>query len=127
MRIDLSVQPGSWIEARTATLAGYNQELVEAAAARGIAPTQLQDADDPARLGLIVPHQLALMHWQVKAWAVTNADGDPLPAPRDVTADDLALCDERVLAAILQAVDQARAGEPAAIPDPNGRPPSSDS
>lgn len=128
-RIDLdpTVQKDAWIDARAVTLAGYNQELLQAAVDLGLGLAQLQDAEDPGRLGLATPHQLALIHWQVKDWHVCNADGEPLPAPRQVTAADLALCADPVLAAVLAAIDQARSGEPIAIPDPNGPAPLSNS
>lgn len=122
MRIDLTEQPGSWVECRAHTLAGYNQDLIHAAVTAGIGLKALQDADDPGRLGLAAAHQLALVRWQVRAWHVCDDDGQWLPAPREVGLEDLALVPEAVLAEILKAVDTARTGEPAAAPiaDPSG-------
>jgi hypothetical protein len=126
MRIDLSaVQADAWVECRTQTLAGYTQEVLRAAAREGVPLTALGDPDDPARAALVPAHQLALIHWQVQAWHVRNADGALLPAPRDVTADDLALVAQPVFAALLAAIDEARRDDEPQDLGPNGSTPSS--
>lgn len=121
--LDPRVQPDAWVDVRSVTLAGYNQEVLDGAVAAGLTLRQLQDEDDPGRLGLASVHQLALIHWQVQAWQIRNVDGEPLPAPGAVTRADLALVAEPVLAAVVRAADEARAGEPS-LP-PNGDAPSS--
>lgn len=117
--IDLAqYQPNAWADIRDGSLYGLNAAMLAAVTAEGLDPETLTKAPKEATMRGSLAVNLALIQHQVRQWHVLDDDGQELPAPRTVTATQLAWCDEALLDAILAAIQTARGVGDALVDDP---------
>jgi len=109
LRIDLSVyQPGAYAVIRKHTLHGLQRELLRLARERGVDLQALAQGQQGAALDLVDAIDTTTIKYQVLEWNLRDDDGQPLPAPREVTAAHLAFCDAELMRALLDAVNRQR-------------------